>query len=423
MRWPFGSSRSPLGSRFARNVWLVTRANVLAQALPVLAAPLLTRLYGPEAFGALALFAAALGLALSVATARTEWSVPNARSKAMAAALLALGALALGLSCIVLAMGLLLWPGAAGDLPPAAAWLLLPALAGAGLQQLVAAWHVRSAELAGVGRAKVMQSIGIVGVSLGAAPWLPVGPWGLLLGVLAGAWIGLRTLWRTAAGLGAALCTLSWRRVAVARRRFASEAGWSTLVSACNAASFAAVPLLLARHYDAAEVGFYALMQRVVLGPVGLVGQAVSQSFWSEAARLVREDSVALARLHAGTTRKLLWLSLPLAVLAIAGPWYVGPIFGAAQWSGAGIVLAACAPMLVGQVAVSPLSHLVIHRRQHWQAVWDLVRLAALAVAIEVAGRAGASLAGAVLALSLVMAVMYAVLWFMNRYALRRAGW
>lgn len=416
MRWPVASRLSLRGSRFARNVWLVARANLLAQALPVLAAPLLTRLYGPAAFGELALFAAALSLALAVATARLDWSLPNARSRPMAAALLALGAAALGLCCLLLALGLWWWPVA--GLSKAAAWLLVPALAGAGLQQLVSAWHVRGAELAGVGRAKVMQSVANVGVSLAAAPLLPAGPWGLLLGVLAGAWAGLGTLWRTAQGLRAALRSLTPRRLAVAWHRFRAEAGWSTLVSACNAASFAAVPLLLARHYDAAEVGFYALMQRVALGPVGLVGQAVSQSFWSESARLVREDPPALARLYAGTTRRLLWLSLPLALLALAGPWYVGPIFGAAQWSGAGIVLAACVPMLVGQVAISPLSHLVIHRRQHWQAAWDVARLAALALAIETAGRSGAPLAGAVLALSCVMGAMYAVLWALNRHAL-----
>ena len=75
--------------------------------------------------------------------------------------------------------------------------------------------------------------------------------------------------------------------------------------------------------------------------------------------------------------------------------------------------------MLVGQVVVSPLSHLVVHRRQHWQAVWDLLRIAALALAIEAAGRAGLGLAATVLALSGVMAAMYLALLALNLRALR----
>ena len=83
------------------------------------------------------------------------------------------------------------------------------------------------------------------------------------------------------------------------------------------------------------------------------------------------------------------------------------------------VVLAASVPMLVGQVVVSPLSHLVIHRLQRWQALWDMARLVLLALAIETAGRADAPLAVAVLMLSLVMAAMYAVLFALNWRALR----
>lgn len=411
MRWP----SFPARSRFARNVWQVARANVLAQALPVLAAPLLTRLYAPADFGELALFASWLGMALAVATARFDWSVPNARSRCGAASVLVLGALVLPLAALLCALALVI-DGRGGWF-----WLLVPSLLGGGAQQLLVAWHVRGADLGRVGRAKVAQSVATVGLPLFAGPLVPAGhgAWALVAGVVAGAWVGLGSLWRAAADLQRALASLTRRRLAVAWRRFGPEAGWSTLVSLLNAASFAAVPLLLVRHYSVAEVGLYALVQRVALGPVGLVGAAVSQSFWAEAARLVRSDRPALVRLYFTSTRRLAWVALPLALLALAGPWYVGPLFGAERWAAAGAVLAASVPMLVGQVVVSPLSHLVIHRRQHWQALWDLARLALLALAVEAASRAGAPLAVAVLALSAVMAAMYAVLFGLNWRALK----
>jgi O-antigen/teichoic acid export membrane protein len=409
-------------SRFARNVWDVARANLLAQALPVLAAPLLTRLYAPEHFGVLALFAAVMGMALAIGTARFDWSIPNARSPAMAAALLALGALVL-VAC-ALALGLA-WVLGSTRLPSPwqalgmVGWLLPLAVLGGGAQQLLQAWHVRGGELSDVGRAKVTQSAANVLTSIVAAG---LGAWGLVLGVLAGSWVGLGTLWRRAAGLQGALRRLSRHRLAVAWRRFRGEAAWSTLASALNAASFAVVPLMLARHHATAEVGYYALMQRVALGPVGLIGAAVSQSFWAEAARLVRDDVPALSRLYRRSTARLAWVALPLALLALAGPLYVGPIFGDAQWAQAGWVLAATVPMLVGQVVASPLSHLIIHRRQHWQALWDLVRVLLLVATIESMGRAGLGFAPTVLGLSAVMAGMYAVLMLLNLRAIALAS-
>ena len=141
-----------------------------------------------------------------------------------------------------------------------------------------------------------------------------------------------------------------WRLTGRALRRFGAEAGWSTLASLLNTLSFAVVPLLLARHYGLAEVGYYYLMQRVALGPVGLVGSAVAQSFWVEAARLAHVRNAELESLFRRSAGRLLLISIPLALLALAAPWYIGPICGAANGADAGWVVAASVPWLVGQV-------------------------------------------------------------------------
>lgn len=409
-------------SRFGRNVFQVVRANVLAQALPLLAAPLLTRLYTPTDFGMLALFASVLSVALAVGSGRFEWSVPTARSTGMASALVACGSVILA-AFVLLILGVLVLAGE--HVPPAWAELgptslLLPLVVlGGGLQQLIQAWHIRGAELADIGRAKVRQSLANVGISLALAG-LP-GAGGLFAGVLAGTWVGMGTLWRRARGLARGLRGLSCRRVHCALRLFGREAVWSTLASSANTASFAIVPLLMLGHYGVAEVGYYALMQRVALGPISLVGAAVSQSFWAEAARLVRTDVPMLRRLYLRSSGRLAWAVLPVVAVALTGPWTVGPIFGSANWAEAGWVLAASVPMLVGQAVASPLSHLVIHRRQRWQALWDGARIALLILTIELMGRAQCDFALTVLGLSAVMALMYCVLVLLNLRALRLA--
>jgi O-antigen/teichoic acid export membrane protein len=365
---------------------------------------------------------------MAFATARLEWSLPNPRSPVQAAALLACGAGVLAVVCAAIALAVPWWPrtrlpadwqGMAGAL-----WLLPWVLAGQGLVQLLQAWHVRGADLRPLSRVKLGQSAAQVAVALGAALAMgaAAGAWGLLAGALAGAWVGAIGLAVQASGLRRAGRRLGRRRIAAAWCRYRSQAGWSTLAALLNTLSLTAIPLLLARHYSAAEVGYYALMQRVAFGPIGLVGTAVRQSFWAEAAQQARRDPAALRALFLRSTRRLAVLAIPVAALALAGPWIVGPLFGSAQWQGAGWVLAASVPMLAGQMVVTPLSHLEVHGRQRWQAVWDGARLVLLVAAVEWRGQAGAPLAQAVFWLSAVLGLMYLVLFRMNLRALDRAA-
>ncbi len=412
------------GSRFAGNLASVVAANALAQVVTLGAAPVLSRLYGPEAFGAYGLFVAWVGIGLAVITARVEWLVPNPRSNAQASALLAIGLLCTGLG-VALSVALLAvlplsaWPAGwlnSGGLP----WLLPGVLAVTGLQQLLQAWHVRGADLAAASRMKLLLSVVnvAVAVSFGLAMLPGATALGLGAGMLAGACAASLGLLRHAKGLGTALGRLSPRRVVVSWRRFRGQVAWSTLAALLNTLSLAAVPLMLSRHHSMADVGFYTLVQRIAFVPAGLVGSAVRDSFWAEAARRAGSDPAGLRALFLVSLRRLGLLAAVATVVALAGPLWVGPLLGAAQWSGAGWVLAASVPMLVGQIAVSPLSHLEVHSKQHWQAAWDAVRLATLVAVIDIAGRSGAGLPVTVLALSLVMGAMYGVLLLMNLRAL-----
>lgn len=407
-------------------------ANALAQLLPLLAAPLLTRLYAPEHFTVLAVFGSALSLALAVATMRFDWSVPNARSQGLAAALVMLGLLALVAAAALLTV--LLWWGPQADpsqdagaeflaLPGWAAALLPLALLGGGLQQLLHAWQVRAAALAPAAWSKLVQGATGVAIPLLAAAWLPqpLRALGLVAGLVAGLWLALLPFVPRLKGLWRGLLHASTRHLGVAWARFGREALWSCAVSVLNAASFALLPLLLLRHHSAVEVGWWALVYRVALGPVGLVTSAVSQGFWAEAALLVRSDLAALDRLYRRNTRRLLLLGLALAAVALAGPLYMGPLFGATQWREAGWVLAASAPLVAGIVAGSPLSHLVIHGRQHWQAAWDAARIALVVLAVEGCAFLGAGLVVTVGVVCSALAAMYGVLVALNLRALRAA--
>lgn len=409
-------------SRFKRNIILIAKANILTQILAFVSSSLLTRLYSPSDFGALAIFSSILGLCLSFSVWRFDWSIPNTRSRIQAVSLIFVGLTFLTAFFVVFVVflgffGRIVLEVSIFQVLGAIVLLLPIVLFGNGAQQLMHAWYIRETDLAVVSKSRIYQSVAsTIAMVLGGLAHL--GALGLILGNIAMAWVGLGTLVRHA-GIKTYIRRLSYARVCAGLRRFWREATSSTLVSIVNTASLTAVPLLLAQYYSTTEVGWYALMHRIAFAPIDLFTTAISQSFWAEAATLIKINRNALKDLYIKSTFRLMILSVPVSLVALCGPLYVGFIFGE-EWHSAGYVLVALVPLLIGHITIPTLSHLVIHRKQHWQLIWDVFRLVFLVFVIIWCRSVNMSVEITVLAVSMVMLCMYSVLFWLNLICLRR---
>ena len=406
------------GSRFRQNFIKVARANIIAQLLPLLAMPLLTRLYSPSDFGAVVLFTSSLSLLLAVSTWRFDWSVPNASSRIVAAGLLLLGFIVL----LIFSLGtwLILWNGGlewsfwSGFEKLDSMLLFIPlALIGGGGFQLLQSWYVREGDLTAVGHSKIIQGIGGTGVNL-ASGFAGLGVFGLVVGVVVSMWLGVTTLVKYASGLRESLVKLNIRKLYAIGRIYGKESTLSSAASLANTASLTIVPLLLAQYYNSSEIGWYALMARLAIAPVALFTTALGQSFWSEAAILIKRDKDTLKKLYLLTTKRLAIASIPIILISLLGPFYVGAIFGQEEWADAGYILAALSPFLLGQIIVSPLSHLIIHRKQHWQLLWDICRFILISSTIVIMGSEDFNIAITVFVISIINFLMYGVIFYMN---------
>ena len=406
------------GSRFRQNFIKVARANIIAQMLPLLAMPLLTRLYSPSDFGAVVLFTSSLSLLLAISTWRFDWSVPNASSRIVASGLLLLGFIVLLFFSII--TWLILWNGGLewsfwnGFEILGSMLLFLPvAVMGGGVLQLLQSWYVREGDLTAVGQSKIIQGVGSTCVNL-IGGFAGLGLLGLVAGVVASMWLGATTLVKQASGLRDSLVKLNFKRLFTIGLIYGKESTFSSAASLANTASLTAVPLLLAQYYNASEVGWYALMSRLAIAPVALFTTALGQSFWSEASVLIKHDKEALRELYLVTTKRLAIASIPIVLISLLGPFYVGILFGQEEWAEAGYILAALFPFLAGQIVVSPLTHLIIHRKQHWQLVWDICRFLLITSIIVVMGLESFNIVITIFAISVVNFLMYGVIFYMN---------
>ncbi|NRT58174.1 oligosaccharide flippase family protein [Sphaerotilus uruguayifluvii] len=382
----------------------------LAQALPLLLGPLLTRLYTPDEFGAFHLFAAVATNLGVVACGRYEFALPLARDAGEAAALWRLALrLAAGLG-VLAGLGGIGWALQAG-----AGWALWlgPAVAVGGLLSLATMWATRHERFRALALARVLQYGGaalaqaLAGVLHGGVAGLVIAP------VLAQALAALTLLAvsprpgreATAPGLG---------EVARRHRDFPLlNTPHAFLGALQDTVSLA----LIAAALGPAAAGFWGLSLRYLKAPASLVGGAVSQALYPR----LTADGAGPNPAGRDAVRRIMALlgaaALALAAaLGLAGPWLFATLFGPG-WREAGELARVLAPYIGAHFVAAPLAVVTMA----WQAQGWALRLAlwgqgafvgALALGLHLGGLQGAGLA-----------VSLAMLLYFGFYFWRLATW
>lgn len=399
-----------------------TRASVVAFAAPLVATPWLTRLYSPDDFAIAGVFNGVLVMVAGFGSWRLDWMIPNADDDTEALALAVTG-----LGCGVCIAGLLAaalwlmggrvgsWRG--GEILGPLLFLVPVAVVFSTGRDLLNAWFVRQGDLKIPSSARITQALVRTAVSVGGGVGGLNGGRGLVSGQIAGTIASVGVM---SAGLRAQFPTAPrLRRIAMtALKRHLSEATLSVAVTAVLNSSQMFVPLLLIQYFSSTEVGWYSLMQRVAVAPLGIVTTSLGQSFWAEAARLAKDDPDRLRILYMKTTKRLVFVAIPLLMLCLGGPLYVGALFGQDEWTAAGYVLQSLSPMVLGILVFAPLNHLVVHRRQSWQLLADGLRLALVVSIIVISAKAGLGFVLVIFLTSMASLAGYVTLFFLHRKVL-----
>lgn len=313
------------------------------QLLVIVFSPVLTRLYAPEEFGVFGVYAAVLYMLLSCISLRYEVAIPLAERDEDADYL---AALALSIAVIFSVLLLpVLW--AVGVFYSPKYWWIfqyfLPlGAAAAGVYNVFMYMRLRSGDQKAIAKTRVTQLMVGTAVQLGCG-FLRIGAAGLVLGQIMGLSFGLTRLSGFSFRKYLELMARRDRWVEQARQRrgFALYDAPAALVAMAN--NHMAV-LLVAALFSPAFAGMYALAQRVIITPLGIVSSAISSSLVSVGRDLQKSDHEELFEKQAYA----LLLITPVAVVcAILSLYFVGPIFGS-QWEASGTV-AAWIVLFVGQ--------------------------------------------------------------------------
>jgi len=395
--------------RLSGDALLLGGGAAAGQALATLAAPLLTRCYGAEAFGVFGLFSSLLSCAGVAASLRLDQAILLERETEAAETLLRLTLLATLAVAGGLGAGLALLRLVA-PASPWAAWALVvgapPAVLCAGVFAALSAWFTRQGRFRPLAAYQMTRSGATVLLQLG----LSLGGRGgaLLVGgqVLGLALATLRLAAADRAGLRRAL-TGGWRPgpLLEALRRHAGfvlhGAPQSLLRVLATNLPLLMLPVLLPSSVGAAEAGRFWLAWRMLILPSQILVESLRGPLFRHAAGL---DPAGDARLrfllrHCALVAALCAPALP--VLLLAGPVLFGWVFGPA-WRGAGDYAALIVIPWWLEAAQMPAAVLIaVLRRQSFALKLEVVSLAARALALAI----GCRLGGASLAVGLYAAV------------------
>lgn len=347
-------------SKFVRNVAIVATGTAGAQAITMAFAPIITRLYGPEAFGLLGIYMAIITVLMPVAALTYPIAIVLAKTDADAKGIAKLSAI-LALSIAVMTSVLLLVAGdwiaeALGMQAVAGFMLLIPvAMLLATFQQIFLQWLVRKKQFRTTARVAVMQAL--ISNSAKAAVGL-VYPAGAALIIIAAVaqgfhavllWLGIRS--NKEAQPQADQPTGTVRELAGRHRDFPA---YRAPQVALNAFTQGLPVLVLAGFFGPAAAGFFALTRSVLTAPAALVGQSVGSVFYPKAVDLY-DKPAELKRVLLKATCALIALGgLVFAPVLIAGPWLFSLVFGS-EWKEAGEFARWVAVWMVFSLAARPV--------------------------------------------------------------------
>lgn len=340
---------------FVRSVSILVGGSAAGQIIVIAVSPLLTRLYSPEDFGLLAVYSSLLGVLGVMASLRYELAIPLPENNEKAASILVLSLVIIAITTFLLVVFIWLCGKYISEflniqnLTPYL-WLIPVGFFLVGSYQVFQYWAIRTKEFSNIAATKLVQSVGMVVIQLIGSVF---GPIALLLGRVVGQSAGTMSLIRSALKKNLknfkAVKIEDVQQAAREYRSFPLKSTWTGLASS-GGSNLPAI--LIASFLGAGPAGMFALAHRVLSQPMVIIGRAVSDVFYRQAAEAYREKTLdhIVSRVYICLAK----LALPPTVMGfVLIPDLFTLVFGQ-DWREAGEVARWMLPWLFLQLVVSP---------------------------------------------------------------------
>ncbi len=349
-------------SAIFKNFFTTLSGTTLAQAIQVLAAPILTYYYSTEIFGVFTLYFSVANSIAVIATLRYELAIMLPEKEDDAKQLVNISLLmTLGLSILTLLVMLVsrsywaTWLDAS-DLN---LFLLLAAFSvlSTGIFQTLIMFATRKEQFKRSSYMRVVQSLTFASFPV-VFYYLGFHSSGLVIGYVVSqvvttfifSLVSLRVI-------SSAIHIWNWNAMRSQMIRYKGFPGFNSLHAFMDMVQVSVMNFLIAILYGQAALGLYSMAYRVLRAPLGIIGSAISQVLYQKMSDNYNKG-ISNYTLYRSTVKGIGLFSIPLfSLIALIAPAAFGFFLGAG-WVEAGWYAVYMTPLFIFTFISSPLSHL-----------------------------------------------------------------
>jgi len=325
-------------SSFVKNVAVVAGGTAGAQALAMVFSPIITRLYGPEAYGVLGVFMALTGILVPVGALTYPIAIVlpkddhDARGIGQLSVLIALVISVIIGIVVIVGEDLILPLLGSGEAIREYLFLVPIAVFAGALLQVYQQWVIRKKQFKLTARANILQTLLTNSVTVGIGFYKPMA--GILIvmatvkSLVYSTLLGLGIRGVSRGGRNESVLSIEVSRLKALARKHYDFPMYRAPQVFINAISQSLPVLMLASFFGPAAAGFYALGKAVLGLPTQLIGKSVEDVFYPKIVE-AKNNSQDLAQILLRSTKGMGVVGLiPFGVVIVEGPWLFQTLFG-----------------------------------------------------------------------------------------------
>lgn len=345
-------------SEFSKSVLTLMSGTIVAQALPIIITPILTRLYTPAEFGILALFVSITIFLGTIVSGRYELAIMLPEKNEDALGIAALGMLITTSMSLMLILPFIIFNQELTILlknkeigfwlyfVPFVVWLI-------GLFNILTYLNNRQKLYSEIAKAQIYKSVAMVSVQL-IIGFIQKGALGLVSGQIVS---HISSTFRLMKSARKSYQINNWNNKPMKYYlfRYKKFPLYSLPGALLNTGSANLLSFVLPTLYSLSTLGFYSLAQRALGGPSALIGSSISQVFFQQATE-EKNKTGKIINVFDSTLKKLIFICIPIFGIIY---FVVEDIFAFAfgeQWREAGIYAKILTPMFAVNFIVSAIS-------------------------------------------------------------------
>lgn len=329
-------------SLFIRNVLTLMTGTAIAQALNIIIAPIISRLYDPHAFGVFAVYTSIVSICVAVVGLKYELAIVLPKKQEDAANVLYLSIIVVVFMTLLSTIFLFLfkdyleiWFHIQG-LNEFIWWIPISILF-FGIYNNFNYWSTRQKSFKRLSISQIFRSISVAATQLGGGI-SKIGTVGLIAGQAIGHIVATvvlgKQIWKDDRQV--LTSSFNFNKMKDLARTYKEFPKYSAPQSLINSLSQNVAPFILAAYFSPTVVGYYSLSLRLLQLPINLIGDSVRQVFYPRIAEIYNHGGDLHKYLVKSTVFLGVIILLPSLIIFLSGPLLFSIVLGK-EWYEAGV--------------------------------------------------------------------------------------